>query len=629
MNRCKLYFCISLLFLLNSIVWSQIEVQTDEPVDSIEIESEKPELIENLQKNKHKSGFNRLVNNLFLKDPRSRDATNISERAIAQDKMYILAQGKIIRDIHINTYKPFGYSLEDSTRQPDKFIEKAGNSVHVKTRKFVIKNYLLQKPGDAYDSLKIMESERLIRRQRFTRRVNIEYELIGENLDSVDLYVSTLDSWTIFPNVTFSGSRAGFRLRERNFLGLGHDFDNYYRQNFETGDNQFQTRYTIPNIQKTYIGFSIGYSANEENEYRKGVALQRRFFSPLTRWAGGISFSQRAYQDSIPNNTNTYAQNIKYNVKDFWGGYAFPLAKIENTTEDRLTNLIVSARYFNVDYQKRQNLEMDPERFYANEDFLLMGIGISKRGFAQDRFIQNYNIIEDIPVGMSIGLTSGFQRKNSKDRFYLSGRVKMGNYFNLGYFGFDMGYGGFKNGSHSEQTVFSLGINYFTRLMTISDWRLRNFISSHLIIGNNRVDSRGDRLTLNENDPLGIDGFYSLNVIGTKKWLTNIQVQSYSPYQVLGFRISPILSSSFGLISDQDKHLLKGKVYSQIGIGVLLTNDYLVFSNFQLSFSWYNSIPGYGENIFKTNTYQISDYELMDFDFGKPELIEYNPYVTK
>lgn len=472
-----------------------------------------------------------------------------------------------------------------------------------------------------------MESERLIRRQRFTRKVKIEYVLVDEFSDSVDLHVQTLDSWTIFPNITYSGSKIGFRLRERNFMGFGHDFDNYYRQNLESGRHRYQTRYTIPNIRQTYIGLSLSYGSNEENEYTKGISVQRRFFSPLTRWAGGATISQTAYRDSIPNDFGALTQDFKYNLQDYWAAIAFPISS-KLVSKNRLTNLIISARYFHVDYNKKPDKSLDPIHFYANEDFFLMAIGLSKRGFAKDRFIQNYNIIEDIPTGMSLGLTTGMQRKNERDRFYLAGGLKMGDYFKLGYLGFELQYGGFLNGKYSEQSVFSLSTSYFTRLMSWDRWRFRNFISSHLIIGNNRADSRGDRLTLNENDPLGIDGFNSLEVIGTKKWLTNVQIQSYSPYQLLGFRISPILSSSFGLISDYDRNLLSGKLYARVGLGVLLTNDYWVFSNFQLSFSWYNSIPGAGDNLFKTNTHQISDYELMDFDFGKPELIEYNPFVT-
>lgn len=164
--------------------------------------------------------------------------------------------------------------------------------------------------------------------------------------------------------------------------------------------------------------------------------------------------------------------------------------------------------------------------------------------------------------------------------------------------------------------------------MSWGRWKFRNFISSQIIIGNNRVDSRGDRLTLNENDPQGIPGFYSKDVIGTNKWLTNFQIQTYSPYEFLGFRFSPFLNSSLGLISNEGENLTDGKMYAKIGLGILFTNDYLVFSNFQLSLAWYNTIPGSGDNLFKTNTFNNNDYELMDFEFGKPELIPYNPYIV-
>jgi len=597
------------------------------PKDSLQNQTEQKNTFEeSLEHYKNKNKFNRFIHKLFVRSPGTKKAEKTTDRFGESTNYFKNLEGKPIRNIYIDTYDPFGYSLTDSTEKPEKFIEKAGNALHVKTKNFVIKNYLLQKKGDKLDSLKISESERLIRSQRFSRRVQILVEPAGE--DSVDLFVHTLDSWTILPNLTYSGSKAGLRLRDRNFMGWGHDFDNRYRQNFETGNYIFQTRYSIPNIQKSFIGFNIGYYSNEENEYTKGVSLQRRFYSPLTRWAGGIYVGQRAYQDSIPNDDGILAQNFKYNLQDYWGGVSFRLFKKENTTAERLNNLIISARYFNVGYVQSPIPEIDPVNFYADEDFYLMSVGISRRGFVQDRFIMNYDIVEDIPIGMSYGITAGVQTKNKRNRLYLAGGYKMGNYYRLGYFGFEAQYGGFLVGRKTEQSVFSLSTNYYTRLMTWGRWKFRNFVSTQLIIGNNRINSRGDRLTLNENDPSGIDGFYSRDVIGTNKWLSHIQIQSYSPYEFLGFRFSPFLNSSLGLISNEGEKLFKGKLYAKIGAGIMFTNDYLIFSNFQLSFAWYNSIPGSGNNIFQTNTFDNNDYELMDFEFGKPELIRYNPYVV-
>ncbi len=585
------------------------------------------EFRDDLENFRDKNKFNRLIHKIFVKKPGTVKASKTTNRFKETQSDFSDFEGKIIRNIHISTSDPFGFSLTDSTENPDSFLEKAGNTLHIKTKKYVIRNYLLVKKGEPLDSLKIIESERLIRRERFTRRVKID--LVAAGTDSVDVNIRTLDAWTIVPNATLSGSKVGVRLRDRNFLGFGHDFDNRYRQNFENGKYQFQTRYSIPNIQRSFIGFHIGYSSFEQNEYTKAVALERRFFSPLTRWAGGAYVGQRTYRDSIPNTEGIMTQDFKYNLQDYWGAVSFQLFKKENSTAERLNNLILSARYFQVNYVQSPVPEIDPVNFYADENFYLMGIGVSRRGYVQDRFIQNYDIVEDIPIGLSYGITTGIQNKNKQNRFYLAGGFKMGNYYRLGFFGFEAQYGGFlvKDGK-TEQSVFSLGVNYYTRLMSWGRWKFRHFVSSQLVIGNNRVNSRGDRLTLNENDPEGIPGFYSRDLTGTNKWLSNIQIQSYSPYEFLGFRFSPFLNSSLGLISNEGENLTDGKMYAKIGLGILFTNDYLIFSNFQLSLAWYNTIPGSGDNIFRTNTFDNKDYELMDFEFGKPELIPYNPYIV-
>lgn len=617
--------CLTILFV-NQSVFAQVTPQKDTIEAKSGISERDERFLNSMDRYRNKSKFNKFIHKLFIRNPKTKKATATTNKFGDSQKSFKDDEGKIIRNIEIESHDPFGYSLTDSTEIPNSFLEKTGNFLHARTKQFVVKNYLLPKKGDRLDSLKIIESERLIRSQRFIRRVHIE--TVPVDSTTVDLIVKTLDSWSIIPNFTYSGSRVGFRLRDRNFMGWGHDFDNRYRQNFETGNNRFSTRYTIPNIQRTFISFNVGYYSDEDNQYTKGVSLQRRFFSPLTRWAGGVYVGQRAYQDSIPNDKGILAQNFKYNLQDYWGGYAIRLFDTQNSSAERLNNLIISSRYFRVDYVESPTPFIDPIDYYSDEEFYLASIGISRRSFVQDKFIRNYDIVEDIPVGMSYGMTAGVQNKNERRRFYLAGGFKMGNYYKLGYFGFEAQYGGFLVDSKTEQSVFSLKTSYFTRLMSWGQWKFRNFISTNLIVGNNRVNSRGDRLTLNEHDPLGIVGFYSRDVIGTNKFLTDIQIQSYSPYEFLGFRISPFLSSSLGLISNEGENLIDSKLYAKVGIGVMFTNDYLVFSNFQLSFAWYNNIPGQGENIFKTNTFDNRDYELMDFDFGKPELIEYNPYFV-
>jgi hypothetical protein len=45
-------------------------------------------------------------------------------------------EGKIIRNITIETLDPFGYSDVNSNREPKNWAEKTGNRIHLKTKKF-------------------------------------------------------------------------------------------------------------------------------------------------------------------------------------------------------------------------------------------------------------------------------------------------------------------------------------------------------------------------------------------------------------------------------------------------------------------------------------------------------------
>ena len=161
---------------------------------------------------------------------------------------------------------------------------------------------------------------------------------------------------------------------------------------------------------------------------------------------------------------------------------------------------------------------------------------------------------------------------------------------------------------------------YFTNLQEIGNWKFRGFIKPQVIIGNDRLDSDNDRLTLNGST--GITGFRSEGLFGTKKLLTTIQIQGYSPWRIIGFRLNPYLSYTAGMLGNKDNGFERSKLYSQIGLGIIISNDYLIFNSFQLSFSFFPNIPS-GNSIFKTNSISTSDFGLQNFEISKPILIDY------
>jgi len=78
------------------------------------------------------------------------------------------------------------------------------------------------------------------------------------------------------------------------------------------------------------------------------------------------------------------------------------------------------------------------------------------------------------------------------------------------------------------------------------------------------------------------------------------------------------MSYSLGMLGDEANGFKKSKIYSKIGVGILIKNENLVFNTFQISLSFYPIIPGRGNNIFKINSFSTADFGFRDFEIGKP-----------
>lgn len=560
-----------------------------------------------------KNKFTKLLHGLIFETIDSKKKTTKIVK-----KRHIDFEGKIIRNINIVTLDPFGYSEIDSTKKPENWGEKTGNRIHIKTNRLAIRNLLLLRKNKPLDSLLVKESERLIRTQRYISRVTISPELTSENSDSVDVYIRVLDSWSIVPKGAISSSRTSFEIDEHNFLGSGHEFDNRYTNRFSDGKKAYSLQYIIPNIKNTFIRTTLDYHIDLDNYYSKSLNVERPFYSPFTKWAGGIYLDQQFRKDTLQDANLIYAkQNFKYNSQDYWMGHAFRIFK-GNTINERTTNLILSGRFLNVKYHESPTIIYDPISFYSGEKFFLSGIGITTRKFIEDKYIFKNGIIEDVPIGKIYGITGGYQYKNNTGRYYLGCQASFGDYFKWGFLSTNFEFGTFINKSKTTQTAFSFQANYFTNLFEIGTWKLRQFVKPQLIFGINRVNSIGDRLTINEN--YGIPGFKSA-VYGTEKMVMTLQTQAYSPWNLWGFRLNPYFNYAIAFLGNAESGMQKSKAYSKIGIGLIINNDYLVFSSFQISLAYYPTIPGNSENVFKTNSFETTDFGFQDFELAKPRTV--------
>ncbi|UMY65222.1 MULTISPECIES: hypothetical protein [unclassified Flavobacterium] len=584
-----------------------------------------------IEKASKRRGFTRFLHRLVFEPTEIKNSNPIRKPKKRDYKNY---NGRIVRNIKIHTLDPFGYSEIDTTRKPRNWGERLGNAVHIKSRQFAIRNLLLIKENRPVDSLMVKESERLIRTQRYVSRVYITATPVSS--DSVDINVRVLDSWSLIPKGSISTSRTSVEIRERNILGSGHEFVSRIINDNENGNKAYNLRYTVPTIKNTFIRSTLAYRVDLDGYYGKSLNIERTFFSPFTEWAGGVYVDQQFRRDSLTDISGNYSlQNLKYTSQDLWGGRAFRL--FEGTSEDdRTTRLVASGRVLFTQYSESPKREYDLIDYFSGERFVMGGLGISSRQFVEDRYLFNNGIVEDVPIGKIYGLTAGYQTKNGRDRTYLGARASYGSYFRIGYLSGNVEYGTFFRAGALEQTAFSLQLNYFTDLIDCGKWKLRQFIKPLLIIGTNRLASVADRLTINESsgfqggygagyygyNSAGIQGFNSA-INGTKKFVLTFQTQSYSPWQVVGFRLNPFFNYTAAVLGNEIQGLTSNRFYQKIGVGILVSNDYLVFNSFQLSIAFYPTIPGQGDNLFLTNTFETNDFGFQDFEFGKPRTIIY------
>lgn len=573
-------------------------------------------LYSNIETYSERSGFTRFMYRMFYKPV----AKGSQERRLplqAKQMPYNSFEGKTIRKIHIVTLDPFGYSIGDTIIASESFISRTGNKLHIATRQHVVRNLLLIAENQVFDSLLVKESERLVRSNTFVSDVSFYVISNSENHDSVDVHIRVLDTWSIIPDGSYSAGRATLGLTEDNLIGLGHTIESRFTWNPSNNAYAYNTGYYIPNIGRSFISTALIYRVEENKDYNVSLKIDRPFFSSFARWGAGVHLSQQFYKDFYgANDTLAGLQTVRFNTMDFWAGKATPIFG-GRTEIDRTTNFITTIRYRRISFLEKPVLQENAEPVFADEDLYLAGFSISARRYVQDKYIFNFGLTEDVPIGRIFGLTAGFQSRNNVRRLYLGTRFSLGSYYTWGHLSSNFEYGTYYHDSNFEQGAFTANVSYFTNLFEVGRWRFRHFIKPQLTLGTNRF--KNDGLTLN--DGYGLTGFNSKGFSGTKRLLLTFQMQSYAPWDLVGFRFGPFLSFSLGMLGDDAKAFKKSKVYSQFGVGVLIKNVHLVINTFHVSLAFYPSIPGIGHDILRINSFRTTDYGFMDFVTGKPEIV--------
>lgn len=528
------------------------------------------------------------------------------------------SSGKIIRKINVTVLDVFGASVGNPDDTVRSWLQNRMNSLHAKTKEWLVKNKLLFSEGQRLTPFYIHENERILRQSPYVYDVRIIPQTIPNEADSVDVMIYVQDIWSINGSAAYSPSdkNASFSFSDLNFLGFGNELRAGLKFNHElTHGWDWDGSYTIDNIENTFISSGV-YYLSEINRQRYGAMVIRDFFSPIISWGGGIAQGWQNTRYPNMRNASGIIETARYNRQDYWLGYAFDFEPFDPGTiyQNRFN---IAGRTIRTVFSERP--DSDTMHIFQNNTFYLGRIGFAYRSYFKDSFIYGLGKTEDVPLIKMIELLFGYERGVRSDRPYYG--IKTGYSFYDDDFGYM--YGGFQSGAfRSNKEWLSrtsiLEFLYFSRLNSIGNYYWRHYIGSKYSFSYDPVNPQD---ILDINGVSGLRGFSENNLLGDKKLVFNYEADIFVPLKFLAFSLAVITFADFGLIAANNKSLFAGKLYQGYGIGFRIKNEHLIFPQFQFMFAFYPNTPEADGRHFNMFHQSSMYYHFNQYYFSVPSIV--------
>jgi hypothetical protein len=532
---------------------------------------------------------------------------NISKSSEAD---YLQYSGKRIRNIEIQRLDVFGSNIYNPLISNPNKIENILNKTHLNTNEFIIRKNLLFSEGDTISPLRLSDNERILRTLPFINDSRIVVIPVSD--DEADIVVITRDVYSLGASIDYSSLRKGtVSIFEKNLLGLGHEFrlDMPFDANLPDSPG-FGLSYKVDNISKSFINMNIFYF-NGLGRKNYGFSLDRKLISYTTKYGGGISISEMFTTEDL--GTLPVPEPLKYNLQDYWLSRSFLLNK------EKVTRLIFGARYTNNNVFDHPFILPDSYFNLQQYKMFLGSAAISIQKYYKTNLIYGYGRTEDIPYGGLLNLTIGREINEFKYRFYTGINLSAGQSIkSIGYLYFSTGFSTFLHDGITEQGLLQLRTNFFSNLLYLGSYRIRNFIKVDYTRGFDRYSD--EYITFRHEN--GFSGFSNDTIKGTQRLTVSLESVFFSPKYFYGFRFAFFAFADLGYLSGTNEMVSVGGVLSGVGLGLRIRNDNLVFNTLQIRLGFYPNLPQFS----KVNYLDISGEQMLkpdNFDPGPPSILTY------
>ena len=402
-----------------------------------------------------------------------------------------------------------------TTPNPDRFPYSWGNAFHVVTRESVVRDALLFEEGDPFDLELVRESERLLRRRPYFRRVRVTPL---EPVDGVvDVLVETEDVWTT--SVQLSYGRAGGEdyytvgVLERNLFGFGtrlgafisQDLDRFVRGVTFADQQLFGSRWDL---------FS-GYGRDEKGEEWE-VDLERPFFSARTRHSEGGAIHRKQDEGRLFRGGD---EAVKFDHEEeeirLFAAFAAvnrPSVAVRITAaHERTTDEVSNVRTILPGFAPLESREIRAG---------LIGVDVEQVNYTTERGVLTFDRDEDINLGWRFILEGGPSLAAwGATRDAWLGRLYLAKTWRLGRVA--LWSASARIWGRSESSAVRNGIAHLRSNLTFVRWRRKNtaFFLTDVQLGR-RLDPERQFLLGGEN---GLRGYAVRQFEGTKKALVVLE----------------------------------------------------------------------------------------------------------
>ena len=281
--------------------------------------------------------------------------------------------------------------------------------------------------------------------------------------------------------------------------------------------------------------------------------------------------------------------------------------------------MFLTGRFFTTLFNNRPLVTDDTNHLYYNRRDYFAAFTYIKMKYYKANLIYDFGRTEDIPTGLMLSLTTGYEKSEFDNYGYIAGVCHYSHFnkYDERYYALEAALGSYVNEDGFTRGTLKLGASHISNLCSWGSFKFRFYNDVHYVKGIRRYP--GDFLYMEDRN---IRGFSSDTLRGNQKLSSSLATTFFLPYIKKGFRVSISSFCDFGVIAADNKKLVHSKTYWGFGVGVNLRNDNVVIKNISFRFAVYPTIPEDGRS-FQAILSSGNRGSFYDYHVTKPQVIQY------